>query len=742
MLRISRNQNRKQNRNQSRTRVARAFLKLSRWVSPTIILVALTIPAFASLEQAGNPSTATDAYGLIYRDEQSQHTALLLHTDVRMSVNGLINRVTVKQTFTNPSDNWISGHYRFPLPENAAADQLRLWIGERYIEGEIQPKQKAQAQYQQAKSAGKKATLVAQDRPNIFSTSVANIAPHERVTVEIEYQQSIDYDDNEFNLRFPAVINPRYTPNSHHGAKTNNTMRKHAASSPQSSAQTPPPSLPPSLTETPMLSGGWGIIGHTVDDEMLQVTATHQPRTVPNIPFNLLVDLDAGQPISHIESSGYSTKKSRITDQHYQLSLDSPAIADRDFVLNWQLEATQQPNAALFQQHHSTNDTHYGLMMLMPPQSESFNAIPQHMTFVFDISGSMFGESMTQAKQALQYGLTRLSTTDYFNIIIFNHEAYRYTHEPQPANEKNVAQAMDFISGLEANGGTEMAKALTLAFEEPTYRDVLNQVVFITDGSVTNEEQLFKQIIRERGEKRLFTVGIGSAPNSYFMRRAAIAGKGTYTYVNQTKDIVKPIGQLFDRISAPAMRDIQLRWDSGEPVDFWPNPLPDLYLNQPIHVAFSIPDGAKSINITGKTQASTLSEPWTQKVILADVHREATGINVLWARNQIDSIELSPSLSATEKQQQILQLGLEHHLVTAHTSLIAVDKTPSKPEFEDAMDKTISPHLPAGSSAQLVGSTMAQTGNNSAIFIFLGSLFSLFSIVTIRVAQKAVKLSM
>ncbi len=652
-----------------------------------------------------------DDLGLVYRDEHGTQTAPLLSTDVTMTVNGLVNRVTVRQTFKNMSTDWIHGRYIFPLPDKAAVDHLRLWIGERFIEGDIQPKAIAKKQYEAAQQAGVKASLVEQHRPNIFSTQVANIAPDESVTVEIEYQEAVLYRDGEFSLRFPTVVAPRYIP------------------------------VVP-LNKVPDVNAITPFLRDSQDDSTL--------------PFSLNIDLNAGLPLEVINTPSHAFTQQKLSDDHYMLSLMQPDIADRDVVLSWRPKATDLLSTALFTQH--VEGQGYGLLLTMPPQvnhqvnsttsTTSSALFHQSVTFVLDISGSMYGESIEQAKQALKYGLQQLQPEDSFNIVTFNHEAMLYSEQLLPATSPTIARALRFVDGLDADGGTEMAAALKAAFSIKTYDQPnstrwLNQIVFITDGSVGNETALFDLIEQQLVDRRLFTVGIGSAPNSYFMTRAAMKGKGTYTYIGDVKEVDTKMRLLFSKISQPVMRDIKLAWPDGRSVDYWPNPVPDLYQQEPLQVSFKIPDNAANLVITGQQ----VDHEWRNEV---DIYQGLAideeqpigekqpqpriGLDIIWARNQISSIQMNPEISAEEKKKHIELLGMKHHIVTRYTSLIAVDKTPARAEGEEVNDANVKPHLPKGwkskqASLQPAPYQLAQTGTNSEVMIFFGALLSLFALL-------------
>ncbi|WP_201746236.1 VIT domain-containing protein [Veronia nyctiphanis] len=459
----------------------------------------------------------SEDFGLQYQQNGKTVSAPLVSTQVSMSVAGLINRVTVQQTFTNPSHDWIHGRYVFPLPQNAAVDRLRLYIGDRFIEGDIKPKAVARKQYQQAKTEGKKASLVEQHRPNIFSTEVANVAPGETVKVEIEYQQTLTYRDGEFSLVFPTVVTPRYIPgvpivglddqlssdnafgqgeSTAHDAdnsSSDNTILENVEKTGNSQSI---------VTTMPSLSKGWGQNTDQVPDAN-NITPYYRDPALAHLPggaalpFSIDIDLDAGLPLAWLKSPSFNIVSKEISSGHYNITLANPDIADRDFILNWRPMPASQPQAAFFYQPASDNGKQYGLLMALPPQAVSRHSqaakqtslqkplqtpMAKEVTFVLDVSGSMHGEPIIQAKRALLYGLRKLSVHDTFNLVLFNNNSWSYSEAPLPATEQNLRDVERMIRGLNADGGTEMSSALDRAMRRQPSEHRLGQVVFITDA--------------------------------------------------------------------------------------------------------------------------------------------------------------------------------------------------------------------------------------------------------------------
>ncbi|MGH1538618.1 MAG: marine proteobacterial sortase target protein [Gammaproteobacteria bacterium] len=592
----------------------------------------------------------------------SYHLAPTVDTDVQMNINGLVARVNVTQHFTNPSNEWVNGIYVFPLPENAAVDHMSMIIGDRIIEGKIKEKQQAKKIYEQAKQQGKKASLVEQQRPNIFTNSVANIGPNEKISISIQYQQTLQYDQGQFSIRFPMVVGIRYIPGAQKIAGFKGT--------------------------------GWAMNTYEVPDaSSITPPITNKNQGYDN-PVSININLQAGFPLVNVASSYHPISKQTHDANHFEIQLaHSTTPANRDFELTWRPQITHEPQAALFTQDKG-NDR-YALLMLLPPEIDwnKQQTIAKEMVYVIDTSGSMSGESLQQAKQALLLGLNELKSDDWFNIIQFNSYTESFSSQALPARENNIERAKAYIHSLYANGGTELATALNTSLSNISKSDRIRQVVFLTDGSVGNEAQLFKIINKKLNNSRLFTIGIGSAPNSYFMHEAASLGRGTYTYIGKIEEVKEKMSQLFHKLNHPVLSDIEMRWQDESEVDYWPNPIHDLYIGEPLIVSLKLQKNHTKLELHGKTNQSN----WSTILPITN-SSPATGLDVLWARNKIQSLnqKISRGTDPEEIKQAITELGLRHHIVTQHTSLVAVDITPSKPADATNKDRVVPVKKPHG----------------------------------------------
>jgi len=635
-------------------------------------------------------------------DSTEKHDATTLATNVSMSISGPILRAKVRQVFRNPSQFWSEGIYTFPLPEQAVVDRLRLVIGKRVIEGQIHEKQAAKKIYQQAREAGKRTSLLNHHRTNVFTTSVANIGPGEMIIVEFEYQQILDFKGERFALRFPMLNTPKFTP-------------------PRS----------------------------RLDSKFVEpINVMRKEHDAPGNPVTIEVDLKAGFPIETLMSSSHAVTTKKISEEHYKVTVDSMAQpSNRDFVLSWGLKSSGKPMVSVLRE--DVKGESYGLLMVMPPQPEHGTKIsmPRELVLVLDVSGSMQGESIDQARASVLKALSQLRPEDSFNIVWFNTRAWKLYSSSKAATQDNLNFARRKILDENANGGTDMRPALRLALRGAQDSERLRQVVFITDGAVSNEAELFSEIRRNLGRSRLFTVGIGSAPNGYFMRKAARAGRGTFTYVSKPDEVNKKINYLLRQLASPALTDLKLDLNDLSAMVLPQHPLPDLYLGEPVYVAFKASKFPEIAALSGTLGGvpSQLSVPLYNSV-------QHDGIAVEWVRRKItvlQAIHDEPSdikIDGNESTQghenykqkiknEIVDLAVAHHQVSKFTSLVAVDVTPDVEKGEaynfsvnraGGMLKTdrIPANHPKGwvgqSTVQKKGIRLAQTATDGEYRLLIG----------------------
>ncbi|MCH8541945.1 MAG: marine proteobacterial sortase target protein [Alcanivorax sp.] len=597
--------------------------------------------------------------------------ALLLDTEVDIRVSGPVAHVTVTQQFRHQGRDFVEGQYVFPLAEQAAVHGMVLQVGERRIVGAIHEKQQAREIYAQARAQGQRAGLVEQRRPNLFVTSVANIAPGDTVSVELEYTELLVPDALTFGLRFPMTMTPRYTPrHSEHDALHDTPHGSH-----NTSHSTPHPT---------QSANGAPVEGPLVEGPIVHQSAipetSHQAR--------IRVYVDAGMALDTLTSPSHRIGL-EYDGRGYQIILpDEQVPMDRDFVLNWRLPEGADSQAALFTEE--VNGEHYGLLMLTPglsgaaarasQQVSEQPRLPRDVILIVDTSGSMAGERMRQAKESLQYALSRLQPEDHFNVLEFNHRHRMLYRASVPASPDNLREATEWVGRLQAGGGTEMLPVLEAALTSPSTPGYLRQVIFITDGAVSNEEAVLQMIERRIHRARLFTVGIGAAPNSYLLRRAADIGRGQFTYIGGSANVSQHMSRLFEKLEQPVLTDLRIVLPDGMQAEIWPSRLPDLYAGQPLMATLKFtPDGSASsqafpasVILQGKSPV-----PWEQEVVMP-VAQQHAGVSTLWAREKITA--LSDRMVRGEPEDavrdEIIDVALAHRLASRYTSFVAVEQRP------------------------------------------------------------------
>jgi Ca-activated chloride channel family protein len=638
----------------------------------------------AGAQEEGPTPNDMQAGSLLMRMSQGYVTATLLNTDVNVVVNGMVARVSVMQEFENSGQEWVEGVYVFPLPDAAAVDRMRLYIGDRFIEGEIREKEQAKKEYEQAKAEGKKTSLVEQQRANLFTTSVANIAPGEKVIIEIEYLENLKFEEGAFSLRYPMTLTPRYIP----GQGLDDRQ-----------------------------GSGWSADTTQVDDASLITPPMISASKGHNI--SLQASINAGMPLEIIASRYHPVNVGEASGQYTVTLAGGRAPMDHDFELLWRPVPSATPRAMTFTETID-GKPHY-LLMVVPPEAELVDgaSMPREMIFIIDTSGSMHGVSLAQAKQALLRALKTLRPGDRFNVIEFNSHTSPLYPASVPADVTNVEAAAQFVRNLQSNGGTEMHGALSFAMRTPPSENYLRQIIFITDGAVGNEEGLFSLIDTKLNGARLFTVGIGSAPNSWFMRKAAETGRGTFTIISALHEVGEKMDRLFKKLENPQVTNIDVQWPSGVIVASYPSVVPDLYLGEPV-VVKARASGEVRAGDRVRVVGDSVDGAWSNELALGG-HPQSAGVGALWARAKIAGLldQMRRGASEDDIRGDVVETALAHHLVSKYTSLVAVDKTPVRSAGEQLDSEQVANLMPYGQSGSAIfgfpatatnAGTLQQTG--------------------------------
>tara|TARA_R110002094_G_scaffold36203_17_gene48836 strand:- start:1579 stop:3729 length:2151 start_codon:yes stop_codon:yes gene_type:complete len=634
---------------------------------------------------------------LLQRPGLPPEPALLQHSRFAVQIAGMVAVVRLQQTFENTSGDWVEGVYAFPLPGDAAVRYMEMRAGGRHIVGKVRERQEAQAIYQQAASSGRKASLVSQQRPNLFQNRIANVAPGETVSVELEFVQPVEFAQGRFSLRLPMTLTPRYIPGislprAENGAAESSYLAWHAATD--------------QVPDAPLIAA-WQH-PHAGSDAL------------PLNPVDIAVELDAGLPLAQVDTPSHAMRLSREGSRYALQLARGPAEMDRDFVLRWTPATGSEPRAALFTE--AVDGDHFGMLMVVPPAlTQADTAIPRELVFVIDTSGSMGGVPLQQARHSLAAALDSLRPADHFNIIAFDHEYRSLFANSRQAVPDALHQARRFVSKLEAGGGTEMLPPLQHALQQglAVTNERLRQVVFLTDGAVGNEQAIIDMIAARIGASRLFTVGIGSAPNSWFLREAAALGRGRHLHVGESSEVSTQMDALVDYLSAPLLTDVRVDWPQA--VAEAGGPLPDLYAGAPLirSVHFNTLPQTGVIRVSGRLNG----QPWRQELELGgSAQQPARGVGSLWARARIQALLDERHTGAREAviRANVLAVALQHQLLSPYTSFVAVEEQVSRPTDVPLKPDAVRNTRPSGQSSQ--GFAYPQTATTASSKLFFACL--------------------
>jgi Ca-activated chloride channel homolog len=584
----------------------------------------------------------------IGRDGQPQAECPLKHTDVKAEVSGSLARVIVTQEFHNPFPEKIEAIYVFPLPQAAAVDDMTMIVGDRTVKGKIKPREEAQAIYEAAREAGQTAGLLDQERPNIFTQSVANIAPGAEVKITISYVEFLKYDDGTYEFVFPMVVGPRYIPGRPIAAQMSRQGRGFAPNTTR---------VPDASRITPRPAANGMRAGHDIAIE---------------------VKLDAGLPIDELKSMLHEVDVNRTGDRRALVRLkNQAAIPNRDFILKFEVAGKKISDAIMT--HRDARGGYFALMLQPPERVTAVDVAPKELVFVLDTSGSMHGFPIEKAKETMKLALDNLYPDDTFNLITFSGDTHILFPEPVPATQENLRIAQQFLESRQGSGGTEMMDAIRAALEPSDEQDHVRIVCFMTDGYVGNDLEIISEV-QNHPNARIFAFGIGNSANRFLLDKIAECGRGEVEYVTLEDDGSAAARRFHELVRNPLLTDIVIDW-AGLPVaDIYPKRLPDLFSAKPLILAGRYTGSARgAIRLSGK-----LAGQYFVKEIpieLPESQSEHDVLATLWARTRIDDLMsedykgIQNDKTSMELREAITNLGLEYRLVTQFTSFVAVEET-------------------------------------------------------------------
>lgn len=547
-------------------------------------------------------------------------------------VVGTVAETEVVQVFANPFDEPIEAVYMFPLHERAAVDDYHLTIGDRTIRGQMKTRKDARDTYEQAKQDGRAAGLLEQQRPNIFTQSVANIPPGAVIEVSMHVVAPLEQEDGRYSLVLPTVVGPRFIP---------------------SEKQVPDAS---SIT-APILPEGY--------------TACAD--------LDVSVAIESGLRPRGLRSQYHDVEIKREGDVAFvELARKAGSVlANRDFVLSWDLGG-QQPQAAIVAQPTADGAGGYFTLTVQPPRLvPDEQATPRELVFVLDTSGSMSGLPLDTAKQLMRHALADMRPDDTFNVLRFDDVASGLWSTMLPATKDNVEKGVAYVNALEGSGGTHMLHGIEAALELPRDPDRMRMVLFLTDGYIGNDAEVFALIERDIADARLFSLGVGSSVNRYLLDGMSRVGRGAVTYAGNEESMEAVVERFYERIETPVLTDIEIDWQGAKVSEVLPGRIPDLFAGQPLTV-FGRYEGKPSgeVIVRGKVDGKTVELPVSFDIAKAD---DVEGVSSIWARNKVDELLGYPLLTnarevGSDTEKAVVELALQYRIMTSFTSFVAVDE--------------------------------------------------------------------
>jgi Ca-activated chloride channel family protein len=612
----------------------------------TISLSLLSLPAFASerpanLAKGVNPGTL-EVLQLGDKKPDKKLELPLKHTDVNIEVSGFVASATVTQHYHNPFKKPIEAVYTFPLPNDAAVDDMQMKIGERTIKGVIKRRQEAREIYERARERGQRASLLEQERPNIFTQSVANIMPGDNIVVTIRYVNILRYAKGNYELVFPMVVGPRYIPGN---------------------------------VATGQSGTGWAPDTDVVPDASRITPPVLKPGERSGHDIALSVKLDAGVPIKNVISISHvvDIKDINAHEQHIQLN-PADTIPNKDFVLRYQV-AGMAPEMAVIA-HHDERGGFFTLIIQPQRTVTDDQVVARELIFIVDTSGSMRGFPIEKSKEAMRRLINGMRSTDTFNVVRFAGDTGTLWNKPKPNTAANVNEALRYIESFRGRGGTQMREGILDALAQPAAKGYLRIALLLTDGYVGNERGIFQAIEKERRGARVFTLGVGSSVNRYLLDRAAEFGRGEAFYVRQDENSDKVINKFFQRVDRPVLTDIEIDWGKLDVTERFPAKVPDLWAGQPIRLHGRYTKGGEeAIVVRGQLR----NRPYEQKLRVELPQNEPAhaAMATVWARQKVRQLMNKMVRARGQRKElieQITQLGLTFRLMTQWTSFVAVEE--------------------------------------------------------------------
>lgn len=622
-----------------------------------LILMSCPVTVYAGREEAEQEKDVTLApYFLVEGTDSSTDPFPLKGTEVTANVNGTIAEIHVTQRYANEGENPINAKYVFPASTRVVVHGMTMTVGNHMVRAQIKEKEEAKQVYEEAKSEGKNASLLEEQRANVFTMDVANIMPGDEIAIELTYTELIEPEEGLYQFVFPTVVGPRYS-----GQVTEEEAEADA------------------WVESPYLAEG------------APVEST----------YDITVNLSTGVPIADLACGTHEIKVEQEQETSARVTLADPEnfAGDRDFILRYRLKGEVMNSGLML--YEGEKENFFQLTVQPPERYEPEDILPREYIFALDVSGSMDGYALDTAKKLISSLVSGLRETDRFNVILFSDTVWTLAPNSLEAVKPNIESALQLIEDQKGGGGTELLSALLTAYHIPKEEDTARTVVMITDGYISDEKEIFDHIRENLGDASYFAFGIGSSVNRYLIEGIAAAGMGEDFVVTEESEAGEAAERFRTYVEAPLLTDIQVEFDGMEVYGTEPSGIPALYESRPIVIYGKWrgePGG--TVRITGKRGGEDFAEeiPVTEECISP----ENEAIQYLWARKRVEMLTDYSSKTGDQVKKEVTSIGLKYSMVTPYTSFVAVVEEIRNPEG-DSKDVNQPNKLPFGVSGLAVG---------------------------------------
>jgi len=615
----------------------------------------ILFPGYGSISVVAqtDPDKTLSPYFHVYGDPRLDSLPLK-DTQVDVAISGVIADVRVQQTYRNEGSRAINATYVFPASTRAAVYGMQMRFRDEIITAKIKEREIAKEEFETAKKEGKSASLLEQERPNVFTMNLANIMPQDQIVIELRYTELLIPTDGVYEFVYPTVVGPRYG------------SRETKAGS--------------SVSTTHLREG-------EKQESTLHISAR----------------VSAGLPIREISCPSHQIAPEWRGPGVALLSLNDPDPfqGNRDFILKYRLSGDQINSGLLL---FEGEDENFFLYMAQPPQQIRTEDIPpREYIFVVDVSGSMSGFPLDTAKHVLQELIGNLRPYDYFNVVLFSGDSTVLSENSLEANLENTVHAMDLIDQQRGSGGTELLEAMKRAMGLPQAQGVSRSLVVVTDGYISAEKEAFDYIRQNLGQANDFSFGIGSSVNRYLIEGIAKAGMGEPFVIINENEAAATAFKFREYIQNPLLTNVHVQANGFDIYDVQPRVLPDLFARRPI-IVFGKWRGpvTGTFELSGMTGGGYYSSTLEIQSVQPDAGNRA--IRYLWARSRISELSDYGSPHIDDGRiREITSIGLKYNLLTRYTSFIAVRERIVNPNG-DASGVNQSVPLPLGVTDLAIGS--------------------------------------